>query len=84
MSHLATVQKGDQFYCTLPPWINEGRTVIVTVRKVLRPFGRDSYNGHDVVGDWTDKDSKVKRGKFYLKNLTPVQRESRETKRAKT
>jgi len=66
------VSKGDQFYRTLPPWINGGRTVIVTVTKVLTPFGRDSYNGHDVLGNWTDEDGIVHRGKFYLKDLTPI------------
>lgn len=61
---------GKQFLRTLPSWIDGGRTVVVTITEVLVPFGRDSYNGHDCLGDWTHSDGKVRKGKFYLRDVT--------------
>ncbi len=60
---------GKQFLRTLPPWIDGGRTVVVTITKVLVPFGRDSYNGHDCFGNWMHSDGEVREGKFYLRDV---------------
>ena len=60
---------GKQFLRTLPSWIDGGRTVVVTITKVLVPFGRDSYNGHDCLGNWMHSDGVVREGKFYLRDV---------------
>lgn len=59
---------GKQFLYTLPTWIDGGRKVTVTITKVLVPFGKDSYNGHDCIGTWVDSKEETRKGKFYLKN----------------
>lgn len=59
---------GDQYLRTLPPWIDDGRQVVVTVTRVLE--GIEALNGHQVEGTWVDSQGGAHRGKFYLKDLT--------------
>ena len=59
---------GATFNKTLPPWIDGGRQVVVTVT-AIPAF---SYNFHDFVGEWADSEGKTHRGKFYLKDCEPI------------
>lgn len=65
------VKVGAMFYRQLPAWIDGGRKVIVTVTEILS--GLATFNGHDVLGVWTDSQGKKHRGKFYLKDLESVE-----------
>lgn len=56
---------------TLPPWINDGKTVVVY--QTGTPEGFASLNGHDVLGYWFDDEGNQHPGKFYLKDLQPIE-----------
>lgn len=69
------VKRGDKFLYTLPSWIDNGREVVVVAVTVLTPFGRNSFNGHDIIGTWVNSKGKTHRGKFYLHKLVPLEEE---------
>jgi len=60
-----------KYLYTLPPWINDGKTVVVYQTGVPRGFA--GLNGHDVLGYWLDDEGKRHPGKFYSKDLQPIE-----------
>jgi len=67
------IKVGEQYWRTLPSWIDGGRRVVVTVTRVLRDTDLvEALNGHDLEGTWTDSRGKAHRGKFYLGDLTEI------------
>ena len=59
---------GDKFKRTLPKWICNGETVIITVTHILK----NDFNFHDFYGEYKDSQGNLHKGQFYLKECEPI------------